>query len=272
MSTELHISLGTRLTSKTGKGVCRVGAIAFDESGQLLGLSARHVLECEEAPDLFDALTGEKVGDRISMPTEELHRSPFFNSIGLFKIDRQRVQVRMATPFISVRGLAQPDYLLGAAVFKLEASSALPRGTVTGLGGAVGFVNPYTNCRTIMTDVIELRFADGGTDPSAAGEAGSLLVDERDAAVGLIICGQRGRCFAAPLAPFLRARKLTLAGDRAPIAFGAEQELASYVSELRFATSGGRRMRDDLLSEPRLHADPSGDEVPPDLLRYLEAT
>jgi hypothetical protein len=105
----------------------------------------------------------------------------------------------------------------------------------------------------------------------AAGEAGSLLIDERDAAVGLIICGQRDRCFVAPLAPFLHARKLTLADDRASSAFGAEQELAPYISELRYATSGGRRMRRDLLSEPTLHADPGGDDVPPSLIRYLEA-
>jgi hypothetical protein len=269
--TSTFIVPGTRVSGDTQRGIARVGAIAFDRANRRIGLSARHILECEGTPDVYDAESGLRIGTHLGAPQKLSDRCFFYDTIGLFSIDRHNVEVRMATPFASINGVADPDKLLGAKVFKLENSSVLPSARVVGLGGAIRFADPYTQHKAVLHDVVEVAFEAGGADPVAAGDAGSLIIDENGAAVGLMISGRRDRCYVAPLQPFLRERKLILADDRAFKGEGRNVELAAYFSELRLATHGTNLMRADLRSDPVLHADPGGDAVPRHLLESLRS-
>jgi hypothetical protein len=217
---------------------------------------------------LRDADSGVLLGERFSFEGEG--NGVFADTIGAFLVSAH-ADVRMATPHRSVQGVAKPEDLIGASVFKLDASSSLQRGKVTGVGGAIRFVDPYSGRHTILKDVVEVRFDGGGPDPVSSGEAGSLIIDERDRAVGLLMCGARDECYVAPLKPFLEAKNLRLADGRAPGTSGADGALTQYRSELRLATSGGNRMRAALLAEDTSHEDPEGNAVPQRLLDLLGA-
>lgn len=104
MSADFVITPGMPISGPTRKGICQVGAIAFDHAGACFGLSARHVLECEPSAAVFDAITGREIGLRISDEEGWVDGQPFHHSIGRFRI-KPTTQVRMATSFRSVLGV-----------------------------------------------------------------------------------------------------------------------------------------------------------------------
>jgi hypothetical protein len=264
MSANFVIVPGMPISGLTRKGVCQVGAIAFDIAGACYGLSARHVLECESSPAVFDPGTGREIGVRVSDGVKWSNGQPFHCSIGRFLIEPS-TQVRMATPFRSVLGVANPFDLVGSQVFWLDDYYGSAPGEVVGVGGAIRFVDPYTDRATVMKNVIEIKV--GFNNFRVRGEAGALLVDEGDLAVGLLISRQGETCFLAPLSSYLQANDLFLADDRTSKIYGVDTDLAGFAGELMQIELGASKMKDDLVAElgDRAHDD----QAVPESLRFL---
>jgi hypothetical protein len=244
------VTPGTRVVSFLG-GACRVGLIVHDETGVHYALSARHVLHAGDRGDLYDLGSGALIGERVDQAPFE-PTGPFHQTIGMIRLCSDTA-ASLAGPVRSVEGLVQPDELTSLTVFKFEPDLAdLPAAQLVGVGGAVRFQDPYSQDTILFTDVLELRFPPAGADPAAAGEAGALIVDKRDRALGLMISGDRERCFVAPLAPFLAAQGLLLASNsprRLRPSDPGMDILGSVAAELHEATRGSVRLRADLADE-----------------------
>jgi hypothetical protein len=268
MSSDFVVTPGMPISGPTRKGICQVGAIAFDRAGACFGLSARHVLECEPSPAIFDAITGREIGIRVADEEGWADGEPFHRSIGRFRIE-PTTQVRMATPFRSVLGVADPSDRVGSPIFWLDDYYGNAPGEVAAVGGAIRFVDPYTDRTTVMKDAIEVSM------PSRLfgmrGEAGALLIDDEDLAVGLLISRRESSCFLAPLLSYLQANDLILADDRTSKLSGVDVDLAAFAGDLLQIEIGSSKMREDLVAELRIR-DHIEDVVPESLRNLLEST
>lgn len=260
----LIIVPGMPISGRTRKGVCQVGAIAFDTAGACFGLTARHVLECEPSPAVFDPGTGREIGMRVTDDPPPADNESFHRCIGRFRIE-STTQVRMATPFRSIRGVANPVERVGDPVYWLDDDYGSAPGEVLGVGGAIHFKDPYTGTTTLLRDVIEVRMPDRTL--KVRGEAGALLLDEQDLAIGLLISRLGKVCYLAPLSSYLEERNLALADDRTSKFPGVDVGLAEFAADLLQIEMGASRMRAEIAAETLL--DGSAEEPVPENLRHL---
>jgi hypothetical protein len=250
-----------------------VGAFVVDNDGKYFGLTARHILQADASAAVHEVDSRKAVGERFDLPMNaDLSRRPFYETIGIFRIADQITNLRMRTSYVWVRGVCAHEAVVGQKVHKVEMSPAMPCGEVKAVGGAIRFNDPISGESTIFRDSVEVRFDDEVANPVGPGEAGSLVLDEQDNALGLITGGTRERCFVAPLWPFLQRHGFELTKSHEeidPLAHNlGEQGYRLIVSDLPLIGAAGRRMRDELRAEGATHTD-AEEEVPQDLQKLL---
>lgn len=262
---------GMLLSDQVGESFYRVGAIIFDRTGARYGLTARHILEKQRSSAVLDGITGRIVGERVSDDLEWPRKGPFFRAIGRFRIS-PAAPVKMATPFRSIVGVADPRELVGSPVFWLEDSYSKAPAEVVAVGGAISFkrrLRDGSEMPVTMTEVIEVR-TNSAPAPSP-GELGTLIVDADDRALGLLIFRQSDVALVAPLLPYLEAFNATMADDRPSVVAGVDQNLEVMRTELQQLTIGMSRMRHELEEQARTPGL-ADEEAPVELAALLETT
>lgn len=266
MSADTLVFPGMVLSDQFGENSYTVGAIMFDREGVCYGLTARHVLDKQRSNAVHDAVSGRVVGQRVASDPVWSTGEPFYRAIGRFIIPS--ASVKMATPFKSVIGVANSRDLVGSDVFWLQDTFGNAPAKVVAVGGAISVRQRSRESATTMTDVIKIETTSAPV--SAPGEAGTLIVDRSDRAVGLLMFRSGDTAFVAPLLPYLEHFKARLADDRQSAIAGVDQSLETMRSDLLQVSVGMSRMKREL----EAGADTPGledEEAPPELKRLLEA-
>ncbi|WP_316235377.1 MULTISPECIES: hypothetical protein [unclassified Bradyrhizobium] len=269
MSADTLVFPGMLLSDQFGESSYTVGAIIFDRNNVCYGLTARHVLEKQRSNDVVDAFTGRVIGQRVVSDPQWDAQEPFHHAIGRFVIPS--ASVKMATPYKSVVGLADPRELVGSDIFWLSDSDGNAPAKVMAVGGAVSINWRRRNgssMSTTMSDVIKVETLSAPV--AGPGELGTLLVDRSDRAVGLLIFRHGDTAFVAPLLPYLDELKAKLADDRHSAVSGVNRNLESMRADLLQVDHGMARMKRELQSS----ADTPGlgdEEAPADLDKLLAA-
>lgn len=120
-----------------------------------------------------------------------------------------------------------------------------------------------------MKDAVEIKM--GRSLFGMRGEAGALLIDEEDLAVGLLVSRKDETCFLAPLDSYLKANGLILADDRTSKLSGVDVDLAAFAGDLLQIELGASKMKDDLVAELDIR-NRAEDAVPESLRSLLEST
>lgn len=258
---------GLRISGPAGHGACRLGLVVRHQDGRTLGLSARHVLYYDVRPEIFDLDTNRQIGSRIEWPHSEAGSNKFFETIAAFELENATNACTNRLGDKAIIETAPLEGLVGRHVMKLDGGSDFAVGEITAVGGSVRFTDPYLRTTEVLRGAIEVRFRRGGRNPTSAQEAGALLIDERYAAVGLLICGDRERAFFAPLQDFMRAHKLSLPAiaQAAP----SHDIIAKVENDLEQASLGSEQLLRDLRAEGPVHDDPGSEVVPDQLTERL---
>ena len=267
MSSIVSLSPGQLLVTHSGNAFLRLGLIV-EGPGGLHGLTARHILDQEEDTRIYDAATVQFVGHRL--PLTRRHHSAgepreFFETIGAFAIQHDAATVNFADPLVVGMMIGNPMRSIGRSVYKVGQNGSRTPATVVGYGGTVEIARSGSN--ELYREVLEITFGKGPDDPVADGEAGSLILDERGAAIGLMIAGNRQACYVAPLLPFMHRNSFSVVSR---VATPASHHNADVEEELsvgfRRALAGAGKIRSALSGT----SDPEKEEIPKKLLDLVE--
>jgi hypothetical protein len=267
---------GTRLKVGYGQARCRLAGIASDAAGRKIGLSAEHVLALSPDGLIFDEQSSIPIGRRVQLeslliePTTS-EDDPFSETIGAFEIFEGSEDCAIFVNNRPVIEVANPSELIGQKVLKIDGTKDPAIGTIIGFGGGLLFINPYNGNKRAYRKPLLISFEMNGGDPIVEGEAGSLLVDERGTAAGILISKASDRTYAAPLSPYLARYELSFlidATDESLTASPADAVEGTSFDQTRLAV---QQMQKELASEQAVHRDPEGKEVPKHLLRLLAA-
>jgi hypothetical protein len=262
----IELRPGRVLSTLNGDAFCRLGAIVQDVGGKLYGLTARHILEAEDDPVIFDAATSTPVGYRVELPVAA-EGDEFFHSIGLFEIDTKFVSIDMTHDLVADMRIAPPDYQLTGTISKLGPDGVFQSGELIGYGGSIYFKASPESTSVVLKNVIEIVFH-SGAEATCRGEAGSPILNEDGAIIGLLIAGSEVRAYAAPISGFLE-----IAGLR-PVKINRENSIdldrlsEELSEELREASFGAEQLRHDISLDNGLARDPYKEDMPK---RFLDA-
>jgi len=215
MSTHQPLEIGRR--AKIGRGVCRVGLVVTGRDNRMLALTARHTLwSTPHSSDVHDEATGELIGSRVDLAAGESKRSALWQCIGAFQIasdfthdaDPDPAPDRVAA--FQVLEVRTDPCIAGMAVYRRSDSGERVKAIVVEVGGSMRSHDPVTGKEVVLSGVTEIRFSSTQGSAIQFGDAGTLIVDDADAAVGLVVAGDSEACCVAPLSPFLEHHGLRL--------------------------------------------------------------
>jgi hypothetical protein len=184
----------------------------------------------------------------------------FAETIGAFAVEPDAVAISFADPMVVGIEIARPDSAIGRPVYKVEHGGARRTATCIGYGGRIRLAREDDSADQFR-DVLEIQFDDGGSDPVADGEAGSLIVDDRGAALGLMIAGDRKGCYLAPLHTFMA--RTTFEVIRHTSLSNLKPGLDAQEELLADALAGAQKIRSEISTGP----DPQNEAVPQ---RYID--
>jgi hypothetical protein len=260
------IRAGQRLSTTTGVAFCRLGAVVVGGDGRLLGLTARHILECEGDGRLFDAETNALIGTAVAGRAQVESGGDFAETIGIIEL----AHVSIDDSDVRTANLTSgtPRFRNGERVTKRQSDCANIDGSLEGFGGSIEFEDPTTGHPTILRGVIELSFPDD-VGATQRGEAGSPVFDGTGALIGLLMAGSAERAYAAPVHEFLERHgyRLYCAEPESAVQEGTAD--AGIKLELRSAAFGATRLRRDINAAPGAGRDPYTEVVPTKLLEML---
>jgi hypothetical protein len=152
-------------------------------------------------------------------------------------------------------------------------------GAGVGYGGSITLILGDRE-ETVYRDVLEISFDEERREAVASGEAGSLILNEHGAALGLMIAGDSRACYVAPLLPFLEDHGLRIIDSSSLLGHDDIEEegpeggantsgLEDLSTEYRGALTGAKELRSELLEE-NTTPDPQDEPVPARLLELLE--
>lgn len=267
MSGRNGIRPGQQLVTKTGRASCRLGAIAVGPDGSMIGLTARHIVESEEEASMFDAVTGAFIGRRSDRRPCLTSGDEFYETIGLIELDERLVAIDESDePIISVEA-AKPRDRIGSTVRKLEAGG-FSTGRLEGYGGSIEFQYLSGSQPIILRNFLELSFP--SETATAPGEAGSPIIDESGALLGLLIGGNADRAYAAPVQPFMRRHRYRLFRPNPSTANSPEEALREVEMDLRSTSHGAEQLRRDIIADDRNARDPYGERMPHKLVKLIK--
>lgn len=272
MTRSINIFPGMQIRTQTGRVRARLSLIAVDEIDQRIGLSARHILEYEGGKEVFvfDDSTGVLLGKHVDLPrlvTGEMAPKDGIDInrlIGGFLIGGPPQSSVFEISNGAVGGIANPRFLVGSIVKRVDDFVSYRAGKLTSFGGSVSLYNPSDQTDVVYYNVAEISFSDEGINPVSNGDAGALIVDENNNAVGIIVGGTRERCFVAPLFDFMAVHNLQVLGSRpsrkhfsSPNEVSIAMQMRSHLLE---AKSGVDHLKRDQMAEPRVFGDLDDDD------------
>jgi hypothetical protein len=244
--------------------------LMVDPTGELFALTARHVFEHASGDDVFlddDELFGT-VRDRAGPATGGEAARHFHDLIA-------RVAVKDADRAIAS---IEREECLGAIAQQINPGQFLtwfsPQGEavqclVIGHGGELAFTNPYSLVTGYYQDPITLAVQQPAAALPGAGDAGSILLDAEKRAAAVLIATDDQRYFAASLASFATRYALRpyLEVPALPASVPQPHSLPMQISEAREAIA---HIREVIASQPAVHTDPDGNNIPAHLRRQLD--
>ena len=279
MTAVLALAPSHKLVTHTGRAFFRLGMLVQDTTGRWLGLTARHIMECEPEEGVYDASTSTLVGSRLATePAVARHRA-FSETIGAFIIDTSSASINLADPLTLDMNVAQPRQAIGRPVFKIESNGLRVEAIAVGYGGSITLIRPDGE-EAVYHGVLEISFDEHRRHAVAAGEGGSLVLDEHGAALGLMIAGDGEACCVAPLLPFLEDHGFRVIDSASLLSREGEGDMggddgastggiADLSTEYRSALNGAKELRSELREE-NATPDPQDEPVPRRLLELLD--
>jgi hypothetical protein len=272
MNVAVTLAPGQKLVTHSGNAFFRLGLIAEDADGMRYGLTARHILEQEADPRIYDAATVQLIGYHVELQRQANSQiREFYETIGAFRIDAAAASINPADPMIVGIEVVPPGPSIGRQVCKVAPNGERTAGTNVGFGGSIQLSKQHGGTVQIFRDVVEIRFDADADQPVQDGDAGSLIVDEHGAAIGLMIAGNGAACYAAPLLPFFDRYSFKVV-DRIspPERSEGEDILEGFSSDYRRALAGAEKIRTELAAATNSSLDPGKEPVPRSFLDLIE--
>jgi hypothetical protein len=261
----VKVDIGTVITTKGGEARGRIGAFLRNKDGQVVGLSARHILEADGSEDVLDSQSGAVIGRRIS-GSPLVGESESFNAIGSFRIvEGVGFEEGHLAGWISLR-----DIKIGSAASTLSHDILAYGGTVSAIGGSVRFQDPFTDKITHYLNLVEVTFAGRDIENVMRGRAGTLFVSERGQAIGILIAVSGERCLLAPLEPYAAKHSLVLNPPRRAI--DGRSDNGEIKVDLGALQAEASLLREELRLGSAVFEDPEGLRPPDRLVKLLEET
>jgi hypothetical protein len=222
MINRIEIGAPATLLLPGARGV--IGGFVHERGGKVFALSASFVIE---RPVRGAGATSNREA---------------FEPIGMVPVDGDLVPTGLDVLGTCLRGVADSKFLLGQRVRRILGPSRVSSGVVMAIRGHALLRDPRSDRTFGATDLLEVDFSDKSDWNPGPDDAGVLLVDQTDCAVGLLIAGTRARALVAPLDGFLTRCGLDFGAGRVPVGEGE----TNGIPESRAFSQGLATMVDEL--------------------------